>query len=280
MASGAKEHDEDWESAEKIIQQKLLLVSDDVVDDWEQHLDEEPKPEPVPSAAPSKDKPVKKEPKPAKAKGTENSEASGEQVRDLTKEEQLRAIIESDKQLLQELIGSTDALRIDTFAPKDANDFKTLASAIVDRCGQFKSTEYFNALAEQIVRGLCNLADLKDARRFNQLLTSDIDARNKAEKAKSKASKQKGGKLQLGNAVKIGGKGGKGVDMRVVTDEYEDFYGPSGSAAAQRSDVEDEEEAKPAAPAPAASTSSTAVAAREDPKKETVPANFDEESFL
>lgn len=31
---------------------------------------------------------------------------------------------------------------------------------------------------------------------------------NKAEKAKSKAGK-KGGKLQIGNAVKIGGKGGK-----------------------------------------------------------------------
>lgn len=38
-------------AAEKIIQQKLLLVSDDVVDDWEQHLDEEPKPDPVPAAA-------------------------------------------------------------------------------------------------------------------------------------------------------------------------------------------------------------------------------------
>ena len=67
--------------------------------------------------------------------------------------------------------------------------------------------------------------------------------------------------------------------MRAVTDEYDDFYGPSGSAAAQRSDDDEEEEVKPSAPAPAAS-STTAVAAIEDPKKERLPTNFDEESFI
>lgn len=32
-----------------------------------------------------------------------------------------------------------EPFRIDTFAPKDAADFKTLANAVVERCGQFKA---------------------------------------------------------------------------------------------------------------------------------------------
>lgn len=41
-----------YKAAEKITQQKMKLVTDDVVDDWEQQLDDEPKPEPAPAPAP------------------------------------------------------------------------------------------------------------------------------------------------------------------------------------------------------------------------------------